>query len=93
MKKIILIAINLVVFVLLRLTSVFAAFLFFGIGASASSDKYTPYILIPSLLIQLVLITILYSKKKFITEKIEFVVLILMTLALFSIGKMGLFPF
>jgi hypothetical protein len=91
-KSIILIIINVVLFVLLRIASVLVAFLL-GIGASAPSEKYAPYVLIIPVVLQLLLIFLLFRKKKIIQEKIELFLLIVLTLILFGLGQIGVIPF
>lgn len=94
MKKIIILTlVDLVIFITLRIISILIAFTFFGIGASASSEKYSSYILIPALLFQLLLIYFFYKKKKFVDNKKEVIILFLFTLFLFFIGRLGVIPF
>ncbi len=93
MKRLVVLVIaSLVVFALLRIMSVIIAFLF-GIGASAPSERYTPYILVPALIFQLVLTFILYRKRKFIETGFQMFFLIAMVIVLFIVGKLGLIPF
>ncbi|QMU64361.1 MAG: hypothetical protein GKR88_08740 [Flavobacteriaceae bacterium] len=92
-KTVIILAVNLGVFILLRIINILIAFVFFGIGSSASSEEYTPYILIPSLILHLFLILFLYLKKKFIQEKKSFVLQLVFVLILFYLGSIGAIPF
>ena len=68
MRLLIILLINIILFFLLRLLSVLGAFWFLGIGASAPSEKWLPYITIPGVVFQIVLLYIFFNKKKCITD-------------------------
>jgi hypothetical protein len=87
-----LILVDVVVFVGLRVFSVLVLFLF-GIGASGSSEEQTDYILIPALVVQLFIIWLLYSKKKFVRSLSEFWILALIVIVLFALGQFNLIAF
>ncbi len=84
--------VNVALFAGLRILSVLMSFLF-GIGASASSEKYTDYILILALIIQLLTIWFLYNRGKFIKNGLEFAILILIPMVLFVLGYFNMIPF
>jgi hypothetical protein len=93
MKKIIiLVVLNLVLFAVLRMMSVLVFFLF-GIGASASSEKYIPYILLIPLITQLLVVFLLFWKKRYIKTNTEIIISIILIVILYSLGQMELIPF
>ncbi len=64
MKKNIIVAfLNVVIFYIIRILIIFVAFVF-GIGASASSEKYEIILPLIEILLQLILVFILVAKKK-----------------------------
>lgn len=93
MKRfLILLSINFVLYIGLRMLSILVAFLQ-GIGANASSEKYEPYLLIPALVLQMMLVTFFYYKKKYILELYQLLAIVFMILILFVAGKYGLVYF
>lgn len=87
----ILIVASIGLFISLRMLSVLIAFLF-GIGASAPSEKYTPYVLIPVFIFQLVISFILYKKGIFIKKNFQLVIIVITLLILFVLGQFGIIP-
>jgi len=92
-RLIILVLVNLVTFIILRVSTVFIAFYFFGIGASASSQKYEKVIFIPALFIQILLLVSLFLKRKFIKITNEMIGLIAITLIMYLLGHFEVIPF
>lgn len=84
--------VNLGLFAGLRITSVIVFFLL-GIGASASSEKYTNYILIPALIIQLFKICFFYNKGKIVKNRLELMLILLTTFILYILGFYNLITF
>lgn len=83
---------NAALFAGLRMLSVLIFFLL-GIGASASSEKFTGYILIPALVVQLLIIWLLFSKTRFINSRLELAGLALMSFVLFILGHFNMISF
>lgn len=92
MRIVLLLLVNVALFAGLRISSVLVFFLL-GIGASTSSEKYTNYILIPALFIQLLIIWLFYNNGKFIKNRLELTLLFITSLILFVLGCLNMIPF
>lgn len=93
LRFIIVILINLMIFVFLKVVYQLIFFLFGGIGASAGSEVYIPYISIASLITQLFIIYIFYKRKMYILNKKEVSILFLIPISMFILGYYDIIPF
>ena len=89
MKLLILLIVNVALYFLLRVASIFVAFLM-GVGASATTEKYSAYILVPAFVLQLILIVTFYKIDKFFTSELQLITVLVILISLFILGHYGI---
>lgn len=91
MKYFLVVLINIVIFYLIRILSVFIAFSF-GVGASASSSKYEIIFSLVDILIQIFVMTIFFLRKKWRFNYLHLCLAYFVTLVLGVLGFMEVIP-
>lgn len=68
---------NIILYILIQVLSTFIAFYFFGIGASASSERYISWVKYQGVALQVLIIFYFKYYQKYLTSNSEFLFLLL----------------